>query len=103
MYYTLPCLYKILTSQIAAPELPKLPESSSPKSPTPPPPIEKDGPPNSTSPSRVRPAPPPKEHRTSMLQYVQSSSDLPNGSALTQSPQPRKQRLFHNQLASIKQ
>lgn len=62
-------------------DLPKLPETTTPESPTPPPPIEKDAP-RSTSSSRVRPPLPPKEHRvsrTSMLQYVQSSSDLPNG------------------------
>jgi len=92
----------LLTVVSAPSDLPKLPETISPGSP-PPPPIEKDVP-RSTSSSRARPPIPPKEHRvsrSSMLQYVQSTSDLPNGSA-PQLPRKRYQHTFLNPLASIR-
>ncbi|KAI4198595.1 MAG: hypothetical protein LQ350_005186 [Teloschistes chrysophthalmus] len=97
--------------QLILPELPKLPEGAildSPRSATPPPPIEKD-PIRSTSSSRQRPPPPPKERRRSkgstfQLVAAQNPESLapPNGPSKRRSGRRTSRNPFMNQLASIK-
>ncbi|MCJ1227547.1 hypothetical protein MMC12_004203 [Toensbergia leucococca] len=95
--------------QIVVPELPRLPEGTaveSPRSATPPPPIEKDSI-RSASSSRQRPPLPPKERRRSRgstLQLVASNPDLfapAHGFSKRRSVR-RHNHTFMNQLASIK-
>ncbi|KAI4110199.1 MAG: hypothetical protein L6R37_000092 [Teloschistes peruensis] len=98
-------------AQLILPELPKLPEGAildSPRSATPPPPIEKD-PVRSTSSSGQRPSPPPKERRRSkgstfQLVAAQNPESLapPNGLLKRRSGRRTSRNPFMNQLASIK-
>ncbi|KAL8695466.1 MAG: hypothetical protein Q9218_000044 [Villophora microphyllina] len=97
--------------QLILPELPKLPEGAvldSPRSATPPPPIEKD-PVRSSSSSRQRPQPPPKERRRSRGSTLQllagQNQDFlvpPNGLSKRRSGRRTSRNPFINQLASIK-
>lgn len=94
------------TPQILISDLPELPEGSAvetPKSPTPPAPIEKDG---TRSASSSRPPPPPKEHRrnSSTLRLNTPASDslaLANGIQKRRTTR-RHQLPLMNQLASLK-
>ncbi|KAI4145380.1 MAG: hypothetical protein L6R39_003821, partial [Caloplaca ligustica] len=103
-------LADFIAAQLVLPELPKLPEGTvldSPKSATPPPPIEKDSV-RSHSSSRHRPPLPPKERRRSRgstLQQVASNHDLlapPNAMPQRRSGRRSSRNPFINQLASIK-
>lgn len=99
------------TAQILVPELPQLPEGAtleSPRSPTPPPPIEKD-PVRSSSSSRQRPPLPPKEpsmqsqRPSSNLKLAPTNPDLLKANGYPKRRAGKKhQSGFINQLAHIK-
>lgn len=95
-------------AHLVVPDLPQLPEGtavSSPRSATPPPPIEKDSI-RSASSSRNRPPLPPKERRRShgsTLQLVSPNPDLLSPNVFNKRRPPRRhQHPIINQLASIK-
>ncbi|MCJ1474679.1 hypothetical protein MMC13_003339 [Lambiella insularis] len=101
--------FLIPTAQIVLPELPHLPEGdivNSPKSATPPPPIEKDSA-RSLSSSRHRPPIPPKDRRhsrSSALQLVSINPELSNNSNGFRKDRPRRRHPhpIMNHLASLK-
>lgn len=93
------------TPQMAAPDLPKLPEGTaidSPTSITPPVPLDKD---SVRSSSTSRPPPPPKDYRrrSSHLQLVTSNHDLLHGNGVAKRRSNRRNpQSFIGQLVSLK-
>lgn len=97
-------------STTLSPDLPKVAEQRTP-TPEPPPPVSKD-PARSTSSTRRRPLPPPKEyakrprtasrHSSTMMRNVQTTAEMAAMSTAAQKRKRLYQMAFRDQLASIK-